>query len=285
MKQLPDGSDIANLDNYLASIERAKLDLVKINSDIKDANEIKAMLLIGNTEILKEKYEDIEKLKREAIALRQEANLLHSNNSILAEELEKQKAELIKDQQEQANNYDEFMKMVNQNSDSLKIKQGELEQSISEHNKNKADLENKIGEHNNNLKHIEEIRAEINISLENESNIKEENKALLSEVANELKNLKDTKDLLTSIKKEAHEKLSAAQLKLEESRINKSQSEELLNKAKELTSSHNDLILEGRKAKLEAQSSIEISHRKIIEANLKIAELNDLKEAMAKQEK
>ncbi len=88
-----------------------------------------------------------------------------------------------------------------------------------------------------------------------------------------------------SLRQEALDKTADVREMLEETRKNKKEVSDKLAEIMKQKESINDIIIDSKREKLEAVNLTKAAQKNIVEANQKIAELKELKEAMAKQEK
>lgn len=271
-----------NLDNHLSAINKAKDDLFKINEEIKSAIKQREEISAFNHSLLKEKLEEISRQRKELDGLLSEAKELKSNNLITAKCLEEANEKLRLNEKE-------VLDFKNSNFKKLKDKESEIlnrEQEISklsvELDTKKAILQSETLKNADILEKIQKENKELKEFLNKILAEKQSNQEFLLEISKKLEEEKEVIFHLESLKQESDKKLLDAQNFLEESRRNKRQSEENLSSVLKEKQYMSDLIIENKRVKMESIKSIEAAQRNIVEANLKIAELKELKEAMAK---
>lgn len=276
--------EVENVDNYLASIERAKEELNRLNADIKLVSERRDMILSENEVLLKEKLELIDQKRIEVEGILQKGRESHADNVAKAEELKKQSEKLFKDQEILTTAQDSHAQLVKTKENNLSSRESEIQKASEHINTVASELSLKIKENNDLLVMImkeqkvnEDLYAKVCIE-------KGEAQTFLYDAKKEKEEDLLIKSQNEQLKEDAHVKLEEAQKAFEDSRINKSNADRALASVASEKASLNDLIIESKRASFEAVKSTQAAQRNIAEANQKIAELKELKDAMAKQE-
>ncbi len=277
-----ESQNIENLDNYLSAIEQAKKDLFNLNEEIKLALSSRDEIVSTNNALLKDKLEEIEKEKKSIESLKAMTNDIHANNSNISDDLNNQIKKFMDEQEEFDKEKVEFLGLVQQKEKSIDAREQDLSKLSMDIDIKKKELDLKIKD---NESILNKILDETKDSREIMSLLAARRKDHEDMMADSNVKLEESKKLnahTQSLKEDVENKLSVAQQALEESRINKINVENDLVRIIKEKEILNNILIENKKSKLEAIKSIETSQRLIAESNLKIAELKDLKEAMAK---
>ncbi len=274
-----------HVDNYLAEIERAKAELNTINQAIEKAKAAKSDIETGNTEILSVKLAQLADRTAECNQLRHDANELHAKNSLLTEQLEKLHEEHAKDVAELNANKEQHALYVknkendiqareislNNMADNLNTQALELDTRYKGHDELNTQLMNNAKANEESLAALKEQQAIIEEAIEKRTKIIEEFKIIHEQVE---AGKQDSYNTLLNAREclvEASKKEQAAKETLEAVNVK----EEALK----------DTILQSKKEQIDAMKLSERANKNLTEANLKIAELKELREAMAQQEK
>lgn len=280
-----DHSTVENPDNYLAAIERAKEGLNKINSDIKTLTEQRAILTEGNNLLLKEKLEELDNKREQLEALLIE----HRENK--AKNLEESK--LLEDGNKKLSNDIEYFRLqkesyfqsVQNKEKDIQAREQYVNDTLVTLDNIKIEIDARENEIQENLNKILNEKKNIQNALDETLNTNKQSQEYLIDVSAKLENVKRLKKDIDMANLEAKDSLVKSQSALEESIHNKAISEENLTSTLKERDSIKDLIIENKKSKLEAINVLEIAQKNIVDANQKIAELKELKEAMAQREK
>lgn len=277
--------DIPNLDNHLAAVDRAKQELDNVQDTIKEALSQKADLISGNQQLLKEKLADLDAQGERLIALQQQAQELYTQNQEKEQELAHKSIVLEELTTSTTKNHEDNCKIIDNKSKDLDLREEALRDSVANHENNKLAVSEQSKINNNSLIAIESHSKNAQEFFDKVVAEQGNTRAYAEKAKADLEAVIALKTQIEAIQEDSNNKLSIAQQSLEESRINKSQTEDQLKQILSQKSTLNDLIIESKRQKMESLEAIDNAKNKLAETNLKIAELNILKEAMAKQEK
>lgn len=279
------GSDqeIGNLDNHLAAIDRAKEELSNINADINRAKEVKKDIEDSNHDLLIEKISELEHHRKNIISSQNMINDIGSQHIAHSEALDIEFKKLIDSQAKLDSDKISFLNDIQNKNNEISSREDSIVKSLEEIKLRKESLDSQYSDNEKLLNKIiqeksfnqtvlnEIIEEKIATSKKvDEANIKVEEWRLLK------KECEETND-------KANAKFIEASKALEESRINKKEAEDKLAAVIKENESIRDSIIENKKTTIEATKSQESLQHIIATANQKLAELNELKEAMAKQ--
>lgn len=277
-----DVPQIENIDNYLAAIEMAKEELRILNAQIKLATDKKNDLISGNDILLKEKTAEIESKKEEAELLHATANQTHAKNDMLANELANKEAKFNVDREILTLSQNEHSTIVSNKEQEFEVREQAIKDMLLEIEKTKKCLEMQKNDNDANIQCVLNEKKEAQDLLDK---VKSEKQAIEEEkllIAQDIESYKSIKREVENVKISTDARLIEIQKALDETRKNRIESESNLAATLKEKQTLNDLIIESKKTKLEAIKAVEAAQRNIVEANLKIADLKDLKEAMAK---
>lgn len=276
---------IENIDNYLSAIENAKNELSDMKDLISAAHKERMDMECNNSDLLKSKLNDIEKQRQDIEILRAQTNEMHSKNCITSETLERQLAQLISDKNSLALEKVEQSTNIKEKEKSIDQKWHEIHLILNEINAKKIELDNrdKLNEEvlNKILDEKKDSQEVLSLSIAR----KKDYEGLMADANNKLEQASKIKLDAELSNKESVLRSESSNKALQEIMDIKSKVDadiESLNKQRELLK---DLIIESKKSKFESNNANEIAQKNIVEANHKIAELNELKTAMAQQEK
>lgn len=276
---------IENLDNHLSAIDMAKDELRETHEIIVSLKNQADLIKAGNSMAIKEALAKIAKDEEEVMALKkcllvtqQKAldqcnalevgiEMLNSKNSDFNELRSKHLTEIAN----QKYDLSQREALINKDKDENQVKSAELQALENELGSRHYDLEIK----NKNVDDAYEMailaRKEADDKLCAANKAKEHAEGLHDQIAKKHAEHDEQIQLITA--------------SLEESRKNKADAEEVLNLTFKEKERIRDLIIQSKQSKLDADNSIELAKRLFVETNHKIAELNALKDALAKQEK
>lgn len=280
-----EGHQVENLDNHLAAVVRAKEDLARINEDIQIALQQKDALISDNAALLKEKLaalmakEDLidkaQKILNEEKADHYEAiNHFHEEHKKFdksMEDLAVQKTAYLDLASNMAKEMDAREKACAERENTIALAEIALAQKQSAHAEYADQILNEKRKSEDNLRDAilsdqlaKDATAEANAKLSQAEKLNEETAAMKQDINAQTIIIKQATDVAIAARQKSQEDLDS-----------------VLKEKEDLK----DLIIESKKVKSESLKSIETAQRLTIEANQKIAELNELKTAMAQQEK
>lgn len=274
-----------HVDNYLAEIERLKVQLNTLNTAIAKAEEDKKAIEEGNHALLQARTEILERKIKEADDLRHDANHLHAKNSLLSDQLDKSHDEHNKNVQEFNDAKDNHAVFVKNKSNELDIREIALDNFSVNLNLQMKDIEEKIKVHEA-LKEQLMDQAKANEALLVQ--IKEQQDVIDQAIAVRAKMIEDLQALNEQVeagKQATHKDLLNAQKCLAEAQSKEEAALHALEVVSAKEEGLKDLILQSKKEQMDASKMSERATKNLTEANLKIAELKELREAMAQQEK
>lgn len=278
-----DPHQVENIDNHLDAISRAKEELQSIREDIQVLLIQKSELIAGNAQILKDKLAQVDKNTERVIALQQavqEAMLANEAKAAELQEKEEKQQTAAKILLEAG---DKHFNFVNTKSDELLSREQELQASVVAHNHDKAQLLEISKSHADNLAKAQELYAATQKLSEEVSQKSVAAQEKMDEALDIDANAKIIYQEAIQVQLGAKEILSLAAKASESSELKLQQAKDIQEECTKEKERLRDLLIECKKADLDAKTSSEKARNDIAAANQKIAELNQLKDALTQE--
>ncbi len=272
------------ISNYRSAINMAKNELAKINSDLAQAKGIQAQLNANNHEVLLTKRAEIDNQKKQLDHIEDVIRDIKAKNVEKSDALDLQLVQFLKDKENFELEKAVFSNQVLIKDQELGAREAEVMRIANANEVTNKTLEAIVKLNENALNKILEEQARL------EELIKESQteKMIASDLFMKAKQIQDDAKTLSfnanQMKKQAEDKLVEAQNVMVDVRIKNKETNDALQLITEEKENLKDMIIQNKKAKLEAENVIEKSKFFIADSNQKIAQLNELKEAMAKKE-
>jgi chromosome segregation ATPase len=273
-----------NQDNYLDAINRAKEELNLINNDIKIALEQKSELLAGNASILKEKLDEIEHAKEGILSARTIVDDLRAKNEQLAKELEEEKGKLCQEQEEFAKQQSQYDEFIDSKSKDFEFHDSRIVQLLNDMNSKEISIDAQMCANSKLLESIEIKSKEAQETLNRAIEENDKAKAYKDDANTKLDACKAIQIQIEAAQEKANQQFIETKSNLEQCEKIKQENEEVLKVIAQKEANIKDLIIENKKKSLEANNTIEASKKNIAELNQKIADLENLKQALANEE-
>lgn len=271
-----------NLDNIQAACAQAKTTLAELNNEIKLALEQKAALLSENDILTKQRKAELDELQSEAEKKNSDANALYQAAVKRSQDAYEESGETQRAKISHQNKVDADLKNIEQLEASLAIRQQEAADLLTKLANDRKEFEIDIKLHGENVEGLNKAKDQFQIQIKDmfDAQAKIEEQANLAEQIQE--STKAMAEAANADKAKAQKILDDAIIIQAAAQTQNSQAEETLSSILKEKENNTNIIIENKRAKLDADKSIEQSQKLIVEANQKIAELSELKAALAK---
>lgn len=277
--------DVPNLENYESQKTLLISQISDLQAQVTQLTEKREQILSGNNELLKADRENIEALHKEADKYKADHIYLLDENKARSEALDQECQLLANDRSAYEAEKAQNLKEVENRHSAITDREFEAERKLLEASAI-LDAANDKLEFNSNL--VKEHLAKVSVFQEQKDAHQIDKEQVEAKHAKALELNKASEQMIAlanEAKAEAEKKEAEAKASLEEANKKSIEASQMLEQVKSEQEKLQNMIIESKKANLDACLAVENARITIANANQKLAELNDLKKALAEQEK